>query len=483
MRPKRHQHWLVGLVVASLAAMATPALGATYQVYGGVYAADPIPEGAPTPPSVLPAALTSDEIVGEEELFAVGVLAMVRVDVIDDASGSVLASSVGLLGPYYASFSDPATTLTVRFALHDAATGDKYFETGAVTLNAGVNRRYLLVPRSVAEVGGASLIPHPAGSSAYAFTRVGLVEAADIGSDGLADFAGAGPRWRDAPFGRTLNVFGAASIAYYPWWGAGSYCYKVKVSPAVGSDFYIDDPLYKRTYSVDTTVSPPTVTSDQVKVGPFDEPGVSGCYRFTPMTAFGSSPGTTVFWSFPDLLARWNTVGEANDLHDLTLEVYRRSDGVNQGVAGQPLTLRLDNRSVSLSFDAVEQRSSGGSTEVDLLANPCDIAHLTGSRRFFIEYTAHHPGGFLATYRLTAVRNRGSTAELAVGAYDPATMTPSGFPGVTHGTVNVVAADLAGSGFGSCAYTIRLHAWARTTNGYGRLFHPSRLLAYYIQTP
>lgn len=479
MQRRRRNLQILGLGAVLLTVAAAPSWSANYEVYGGVYAADPIPVGSPAPPSVLPPSLTAEEIVGEEDLFAVGVLAMVRVDVVADGSGSVLASSLGLLGPYYASFSGPAGTLTVRFALHDAATGDLYYETGPVQLNAGVNRRYLLAPLSVAEVGGASLIPHPAGPAAYAFTRVGLVEVADIGSDGLADFAGAAPHWRDAPFGRTLNVFGASSTAFYPWWGAGQYCYKVKVSPTGGSDFYIDDALYKKTYTVNTTTTPPTVTVDQIQVGPFDEPGVTGCYRFTPMTALGTSPGTSVFWSFPDLLARWNTLGEADDIHELTLEVYRRSDGADQEVVGAPLTLRLDNRGVALAFNHVEQRSPSGATEVDLVANPCDIVHLTGNRELFVDYTAHHAGGFLATYSLTAVRNLGPNIPLASASYDPTTMAPSGFPGIDPGTVSAAAADLAGS----CAYTLNLHAWARTTNGYGKLFHPSRTLAYYIQTP
>ena len=478
MNQNRNFVRILGAAATALLLAAIPARSADYHVYGGIYAGDPVPEGISVPPNPLPTFLTADEIVGEEELYATGVLAMVRVDLIAASSNAVLASTVGLLGAYYASFSDPAATTTVRFALYDAATGDKLHETEPVQVAAGSNRRYLLAPISPAEAGGASLIPHPAGTAAYAFTRVGLSEVADIGSDGLADCVGAAPQWRNAPFGRSLRVFGAASLGFYPLVGAGQFCYKVKATPpGGGAPFYLDDPLYKRKYVVDTSTSPPTVTSTREKVGPHNEPGITGCYRFTPM-AEAPLGGSTVFWSFPDQLVNWNTRDEANGLHQLELEVYRRSDGLNQGAAGAALDLHLDNRAVALSFDRIEQQSSTGALQVDLLANPCDIVHLTGGRRFFVEYTAHHPGGYLASYSLRAVSNAGPSASLASGAYDPSGMPPAGFSGPSPDSVTALSADLSGT----CAYAIWLNAWARTTNGYGRLFRPHRLKTYYIQT-
>lgn len=470
-------------LAALLVLLAAPGWSATYHVYGGVYAADPIPENTTPPPSVLPSALTPDEIVGEEEYFAVGLLSMVRVDVLDDSSGSVLASTVGLLGPYYTSFDVTPSAITVRFSLHDAATGDQLFETAAVNVSAGTNRRYLLAPISVLEVGGASLIPHPPGvGPAYLFTRVGLVENADIGSDGLADFASAAVHWRNAPFGRSLRIFGAATTALY----TGGYCYKVKADPPGPTPaYFIDEPLAKRRYVVDTSTLPPTVSSNQVTVGPKNYSGVSGCYDFTPMSAF-TPTGETIFWSFPDQLARWETNSRGHSgNHRLTLHIYQRATGTELTnpnplhASHTPINIHVNNTGVDLSFDEVAQLTPGGTVQTDLLetANRCDKIELTGGHQLRVGFTAHHADGFLATYSLYARSNVPVVTTMESGAY-----TGTGSFGGTSSsgqTLTLTEADLPGS----CAYAIRLHAWARTTNGYGRLFHPEALLTYYINDP
>lgn len=450
------------VAAALLLAAALPAAAATYHVNGSVYAADPLPEGAEAPPNPVAdlmsgtsPVLTADEVVGGDELYATGILSMVRVEAVDASANTVLGSGVALLGSYYLTFNHAAFTVDVVFRVRDAATGDLLHTSGETELGAGTNKRYLLVPAPPSSVaGGVSF--HPPGPTAYAFTRVGLVEAAHIGSDGLADFSGAAQRWRDAPFGGTLNVFGAASIGYYPLFGGGFYCYKVRATNASDATdwFYLDDPLYKRRYEVDTSTSPPTVTSTQEKLGPYAEAG-GDCYRFTPLAEVGFG-GNPAFWSFPDLLARWNTTDATNRKYDLTLEVYRRSDGMNQTVAGAALPLVVNNTPVELSFDGVGIVSGGTTTPL----GACEPANLAG-KQLSVEFTAHHPDGYLATYSLTAVPNLGASQTWASGSY-------SGSP--FNGVNNQVVLRSASQFPESCSYALHLHAWARTTNGYGRLF-------------
>ncbi|TGY85600.1 hypothetical protein E5163_16800, partial [Marinicauda algicola] len=92
------------------------------------------------------------------------------------------------------------------FQITDAASGATLHRSGREPLRNGENLRHLLVP---AETAGSGSIPFPDEEDSGVFTRVGLVELADIDPQGFAEFPGAPERLRDAPLGGSLRMFGA----------------------------------------------------------------------------------------------------------------------------------------------------------------------------------------------------------------------------------------------------------------------------------
>lgn len=476
------RHRAAGALLAALFVSwaAVPAAdAATFQVFGKVYGAAALApeEEAPVNPLT---GRPPEQIVGAENLFATGTRSMVRVRLFDAGSGVQIGSEylVTLDGGYFLSFTHPGATRSVRFEVWDAVTPDQLMSSADVTVSSGANLRLVLAPGGELAVGGS--IPHPAGNT-FVFTRVGKIELTEIDAAGFANVSPAAssalkiPLYEDAPFGGDLFLFGAFSAAFYPTSGSGAYCYKIE---ADGTP--ITDPLHKVRYTVNTTTG--TVTADRIKVGPVTVGLVSDCYRLTPVSDVGASPAEQVFWSFPDLLALWPTAGLSGP-RTLTARLYRTifpCAGCQQILApnaNDSLTVHLDGQPITLRFDEIEQRSSGGVTQVDLLTNACDIVQLSGGRQFFLRFTAHHPGGFLREYRLRRIANDGAAAVWASGTYTPA--MGGTFEGTPVGGTEItkLSAD-----FGTpCAYRFILHAVARTTDGYHYIRRRHSEKAYYVQ--
>lgn len=452
-----------------------------YDVFGCTWSAVMRPAGSPYP-STSPLAGTPDnEVIGKDVATATGPAAMTKITIRDAATNAQLAASApgDYLGDYDIRYTNVAATRSVVFEVARIDTGDVLYRSPVVAIAHGDNPRDILLAGAGGDV--ISGIPFPSGVNTGVFTRVGNVELADIDLQGFATFASAAPQWRDAPFGGRLDLFGAMTQNFYPVTGIGNYCYKLRVQPPSGPAYYMTDPLYKTRYVV---LGNGHVQSQSVSLGP-----VNDCYLLTPLST-SPQPGDpagaiAVFWSYPDLLGRWQTSGRSG-LHLVGIELHNmapdRSVGatvplfVNDNLTAE---LYLDNTPVQISFDQLTV--SGGGP--DLLVNQCAIANLMNGKTLTVDYTARHANGFMASYALSARSNSGVGVWADSGSYLAAAWggsRPPAFNGREAAAAPFVktAADFSA---GPCAYVLDLTAWARTTDGYSLINWAEQQKFYYIQ--
>jgi hypothetical protein len=489
--------WAALLLAAAAVTSAQPA-GEELTVTGKVYNAqrrgpdDP----APVTPFSTPQ-LTSDPnspagslilhrmIVGDGDLYAVNPKSMVLVS-LEDADSGILLSQDGptTTGDFTLHFTAPkpnfqspprvigvprrVTERSVRFVVHDAVSGDLLLRSRPVSIWAGANQRWLLVESEPTEIGDR--IESPTRSGAFLFTRVGKIESHLIDGAGRATVspADAGalhiPEYQNAPFGGTLYLFGAFSSQYY----TDQYCYQLLVDGKP-----LTSPLTKTRY----TISNGQVVAEGTRMDKANRWGVAHCYQLTPMSQPAPS-ASTVFWSFPDLLAVWPT--GAKDLGRKKVEVKlfeRLASGSAQEVSlqagflssgGGPrrdlrtLTLDVDNRPVTLGFDAIRQQLSGS----NLLQDACQTVHLASGDALVVEFHAAHPA--LLEWSLGVSSNSGVSAGGASWKYpDPnSAIHPYTLP--------------ASAFVDPCAYSFHVFARARTTDGYGYLYWANRQQIYYV---
>lgn len=467
------------LPVSAALAVAAPALSAEaaiYNVYGRVFASEPLMSGETYPDTGLlvdEVASAPETVLGSDTYAALEPSGMVRVQAVDAASGAPIADArdLAVYGAYFMRFDIPASTTRVRFQILEPDSDALLHETPVTDLSAGTTLRYLLTPTGT---GVGEAMPGPVDTAL--FTRIGWVEVAEI-ANGFASYPSQPAAYRNAPFGAGLRLFGGFSPDYYPSRADTSrYCYTIEVTPSGGMPFDITAPLRKRRYEV---LSDGSVASDVVELGPYAAAGESHCYTPTPISARGG-----VFWSQPDLLAQWNTRPRSG-AHTVSLKVFdTHTDSQVALLANDNMAVELflDNTPVQLTFDTVAVRQTDGSTHTDLLGNRCDIAQLMDSRSLAIDYTAFHAAGFLARYGMSLRANDGSGGPSQAGAYSGGVQA-DGTPQPFNGRAASVAGEvLDASAFpGSCAYVVNISAVARTTNGYSRPYRAHRQLFYYIQ--
>lgn len=129
------------------------------------------------------------------------------------------------------------------------------------------------------------------------------------------------------------------------------------------------------------------------------------------------------------------------------------------------LDLQIDNRPVTLQFDAILQNPSA----VDLLQDACQIVELGPRDEIEVRFQAAHPA--LLEWSLAIRSNSGAAAGGTSWSY------PDPDPGLRFYT-------LPASAFAArCAYTFHIYARARTTDGYGYLYWGNRSTTYYVTAP
>ncbi len=318
---------------------------AQYYVWGRVYSAAPLAEGAEVPPNPLKPLPSGHNIIGDN-LVAQVVRNLVKVKVVAAGSGSELGKAIVTYdGGYLVSFtSSTAPKINVKFVVEELATTKILMESEAVALSPwqANNIYYLLVPESLIEIGsGREFVTRKCtgGTGKYTgiFTRVGKIEVATEVSGstkhlidpvtGLVTVPKTVAsqlkihRYNKAPLGGNLYMFGAFSQKLYK---KKFIYYRIKIknlSSSISSSQYLDDPLYKTKTTVD--LSKLKVKAERIKVGPhtiIDSKFTikKNCYRLTPLST--GSGSIQEFWSFPDLLALWRT-GTRSGKYQLIIEI------------------------------------------------------------------------------------------------------------------------------------------------------------------
>jgi parallel beta-helix repeat protein len=310
----------------------------------------------------------------------------------------------------------------------------------------------------------------PSVTSGFLFTSIGKIPTSEITQSGAsAGLANVSPAvsgalsihpHKDAPFGGNLwlnGLFGSSdtSIRYYrlyaaPWVGNSA--------PAPAAFQPITDPLSKIKY----TVNPGgTVTASLEPIGP----NADGLYLRTD----------SGYWAHPDLMAIWNTRALPNGRYDILCRGYYQFFGfwLEATLPENELTritVWVNNDPVTATINQVR----------DAVGTPIpECGHIplaNGTQNLQFDITASHPGGFLMNYSLDVLYGRNQGAGYIVR--DQYTGSNDSNRPVWSGITNIVSSAPAQAAdtlqdWTSCAYQFRLSAWARTTDGFGHLYHAS----------
>jgi hypothetical protein len=394
------------------------------------------------------------------------------------------------------------------------------------------NIRFLLVPESVAEISGDREFALSApGTHTGIFTRIGKIEVAtevDGTTHRLIDYSTGRvtvpqvvsddlhiPKYQDAPLGGNLYMFGAFD---QPLYGTGAL-YSIKIedldNPSV--PYYMTDPLVKTKYTVDLSGPTPTIDTERVKLGPWDNPTTisvdPNCYD---MTELSTSVGDVhTFWSFPDLLALWRT-GGLNGKYRVTLELVNYPGTFVHVNEFTDVNLFLDNvppvaeilplgpgdellptprvyipnpPDTTIGCDLTFPRLGNWPVDYGGTANPvCSILDLqgsVGSEYLAFKLTAHHDNGdgYLRYWRFEYRRNDMNYDQIHIGKFfDGASMdnySTAQFDSNEEETYGFEDKFLylnksylepgIGTSLGGCGYRFVIRAATRTTDGYNYL--------------
>lgn len=505
--------WILPLTVLLLISLlSSTSSAADYFVWGRVYCASTLTEDQEEPPNPL-TGVPPEQIIGDA-MFAVTPRNLVEVKIVRASNGSELGNYiVSHDGGYLVSFNTAASgDIEVRFIVEELATNETLLQSDPVVLSPwpASNILFLLVQSLYEVAGDREFAPAPpTGKYTAVFTRVGNIEEVDINDvNGLADDTSAYP---DSPFGGTLNIFGAFSKDLYSMSPPVYYRIRIDKYGPPSPPVYMNDALVKTKYTVNFTTG--TVDTKSETLGPWTVSGIPNCYLLTPIAVSNNE-----FWSFPDLVARWNT-GSFNDKYKLTFEVV----GLTNPADFVPipdstdLTLQIDNIAPvaqilpldPTDYDTPRVYTPGAVPGEDLtssllgafpgnyggaLVDPtCMILNLESPPDKYLAFklTGYHANGYLRHWRFWFERNDKNNAILIGKRYDgasnsmvdyftnPADPTGSvatlihsnqenehGFQEMYLYVSNGNLAPSSVSAPASCGYRFVIRAATRTTNGY-----------------
>lgn len=305
----------------------------------------------------------------------------------------------------------------------------------------------------------------PLGSAPYnqlfVFTRVGIIATMDIDqTDGYAysDIDPAPPNSMDSnvPFGRTLDIAG--------WFGL--FCdveyYKIQYSSDGITWKDISDPLYNNWYDV---ANGQWVTES---LGPLTIAGVNNLYKL---------PRRDIPWTFPDLLARWDTTKVQDGLYTLRIQGKKLvSNSIVDAVfliidpSYGTLKLQVDNSTPKCEIKQVWHDTT--------LLEPCTIVNFT-SGKIKIVLEASDIKGHLRRYALYAYYGHNQivvpspappvSPNKAVDDYSNQIGPTKKWSGGIY-TVEYPASEYDSFEMPTCAYQLRLRVDKRTQNGYGLVY-------------
>lgn len=308
--------------------------------------------------------------------------------------------------------------------------------------------------------GGPCGSAAPPGSvvDGFLWTSVGTIPVADIdqttGAKGgltlVRDRPFGGQPWLYGPFGSNETTVYRYAIKVGKWTGS--------TPPAPAAFTYVDDPLSKVRY----TVSGGTITTSNVSLGPVTFAGVP-CY--TPTVNGGG-----IYWAHENLRVILNTLSLDEGRYSVRLEGYSFLSSLVTLSPNRDLILTINNTPPIVRID---QLSFAGGMPLD----ECAIIDLpTPTSPLDFIYTANHPDGFLDDYALVVEVGRNRSGGVIVSDSYASHVSPTAvWNGVTMAPVAATPANPepplpALQQWERCAYQFTITAWARTTNGFGRIY-------------
>jgi hypothetical protein len=319
-------------------------------------------------------------------------------------------------------------------------------------------------------------------ATGFLFNNIGKIPCSEISPSGsLAGLANVSASiasslyiypFKDAPFGGYPWIYGLfgsedTAVRYYQIlaakWNGGT-------PPNLTNFVPVLDPLTKIKYTIGTNG---IVTATPVMVGP----DANGLYLRTDRPDSG-------YWTFPDLKLILNSRRLENGRYDFICKSYATNNPASEVAlpANQlsRITLWIDNNPVTATIASVRNRLGSIIPECGIIS----VADPAEQLQF--EITAYHPSGFLESYILSSRygRNRYGgyvAAEQYVGSHD--TARPF-WQGIGPGTqiTNSLPAYAAGAlaPWQTCAYQFHLEVYARTIDGFNRVYGASFDDHYYI---
>lgn len=305
--------------------------------------------------------------------------------------------------------------------------------------------------------GGACGAETPPGSivSGFVWTSVGSIPSSEIRRTGLKrglttdrDRPFGGRPWLFGAFGSTNSSVVRYSVSIAKWSG--------NTAPSPGDFDFVSEPLSKVRFDI----TGGTLTTSNVSLGPVQ---VGGRPTYTLTRNSGN-----IFWAHENLRVLLDTPSLSNGTYSVRMQGYNLLGTPVSLSVNHDLILRVNNTRPVVSIDSV---STGGGAPFD----ECSIINLPSpTSTLDFRYTASHPDGFLDNFALTALvgRNR-SGGNIASGSY--LTNGTGIWNGLTNEPVAATPANPepplpALQQWETCAYQFRITAWARTTNGFGRIY-------------
>jgi len=275
---------------------------------------------------------------------------------------------------------------------------------------------------------------------------------------------------RDRPFGGSPWLYGAFGFSE-----TGIFRYAVKIAkwtggtPPLPGDFeYVDDPLSKVRFDI----SGGTLSTSRVALGPFEFAG-------RPTYVLTRNSGN-IFWSHENLRMVLNTLSLDNGTYSVRMEALDIGGSAISFTVNQDIIMTVNNTRPVASIDSVSYNGGPPFTECSFIRLPSETSTLD------FEYTAYHADGFLDNYELVVEfgRNR-SGGNIVTDSYSNHVASNGYWEGET--TTMVAATPVSPEQalpnlqlWETCAYQFRIRAWARTTNGFARLYRKTFFDTYVI---
>lgn len=305
--------------------------------------------------------------------------------------------------------------------------------------------------------GGPSGVKPPTDTSQAGFlwTSVGIYPVSDL-------YQGATKRGLtkngDRPFGGSPWLFGAFGDS------TGVTHYSIEIGrwagvhgPHTWEWTYIDDVLTKVRYDV----TEGKVSATREAIGPFpDESGI-------PVYTVTRNGGGT-FWAHENLRVVLNTLRHQNGVYSIRITGYSFWDEEVSVPNVANLVLNINNTKPVVSIDSISLPGGAPFPECGIvrLGNP--------TQELEFDFTASHPDGFLDNYSFTALVGKNRAAgTIAHESYQESLGGSWAGRLDSESPLTISPNPPTLSEWETCAYSFRLGAWARTTNGFGRLYYAS----------